>query len=330
MIRLLCLLTAMLVFSACHRDRQKGGGVPDMGIKVARYDRLQYEAVVMNSFTAMQRMNLDFPRATKLLIEDVLGLGTVSDPNINERLCAFYADSTLLRLMAEVEDRFKDMTELEQGLSDGFRRLKKEIPSLKIPRVYAQISALNQSVVVADSLLGFSLDKYMGADYPLYKRYYYDYQLRWMTPERILPDCFMFYLFSQYPFGWMPGRRSLQDVILYRGKVNWVVCHLLDYKSIEDFLGYTEEEKEWCKANLKKMWEWMKERNLPASTDPMVIRAFTHADPSFVFEGVKVPPYLGSWLGMKLVEIYLKQHEGLGMSALLDTHDFPAIADVKF
>ena len=52
----------------------------------------------------------------------------------------------------------------------------------------------NQSVVVGDSILGFSIDKYMGADYPLYKRFYYDYQCRSMEPDRIVPDCFTCYV----------------------------------------------------------------------------------------------------------------------------------------
>lgn len=83
--------------------------------------------------------------------------------------------------------------------------MKKEVPALFVPHFYAQIAALNQSVVVGDSILGFSIDKYMGADYPLYKRFYYDYQCRSMEPDRIVPDCFTFYLLSQYPLPWQPG-----------------------------------------------------------------------------------------------------------------------------
>lgn len=60
---------------------------------------------------------------------------------------------------------------IEKKLTKGFKQLKKEVPSLPVPHFYAQLSALNQSVVVGDSIVGFSIDKYMGADYPLYKRF---------------------------------------------------------------------------------------------------------------------------------------------------------------
>ncbi len=43
---------------------------------------------------------------------------------------------------------------------------------------------------------------------------------------RIVPDCFTFYLLSQYPLPWQPGR-TLLDMIMHRGKINWIVAHIL-------------------------------------------------------------------------------------------------------
>lgn len=164
--KLLFILLSVIAFASCQSDMQSGDALSDRRIKVFRYDRLQYEATVMNSISAIQKMNMDYPQATRILIEDVLMLGSVDAPDINERLCTYYSDSVLLRLMEEAEEKFSDMTPIEERLTEGFKRLKKEIPSLPVPQVYAQISALNQSVVVGDSLLGISLDKYMGEDYP--------------------------------------------------------------------------------------------------------------------------------------------------------------------
>lgn len=141
-------------------------------------------------------MNTDYPQVTKLLIEDVLAIGEVDDMKINDRMLEYYSDSTLLTLMHDAEEKFKDLGWVEEKLTKGFKRLKKEVPALFVPHFYAQIAALNQSVVVGDSILGFSIDKYMGADYPLYKRFYYDYQCRSMEPDRIVPDCFTF-LFAE-------------------------------------------------------------------------------------------------------------------------------------
>lgn len=316
------ILLSIVVLVSCHTGEQDGDVLLNKNIKVFRYDRLQFEATAMNSFSALQKMSLDCPRATKILIEDVLMLGTVDEPAINERLCEYYSDTILLRLMQDATEKFKDMTSLEKGFTEGFHRLREEIPSFPIPAVYSQISALNQSVVVGDSLLGFSIYKYMGEDYPLYRRYYYDYQRRSMNPDRILPDCFTFYLLSLYPFEWHPGHRSLYDVIMHQGKIHWVVRKVLKMKSNGAMLGYSSEEEDWCKEHEKEMWKWMKERGHLASTDPMLIRAYTHSDPSMVLNGEKIPPVIGLWLGMQLVEKYMKQHSDVSIATLLERTDF--------
>ena len=67
--------------------------------------------------------------------------------------------------MADVETRFPNLDEVEKGLTKGFKKLKKEVPEIKIPLVYSQVSAFNESIVLSDTLLGISLDKYMGEDY---------------------------------------------------------------------------------------------------------------------------------------------------------------------
>lgn len=324
------LLLGIIALSACHTDRQKGDALFDKGVKVFRYDRLQYEASALNSFSALQKMNMEYPQATKLLIEDVLMIGNVSDADINERLCAYYSDTVLLRLMEDAEQRFRDMDPIEKGLTEAFRTLKKEIPWFPVPKVYAQVSALNQSVVVGDSLLGFSIDKYLGEDYPLYERYYYSYQRRTMNPDRILPDCLTSYLYSLYPFQWLTEYRTLFDVVMHRGKVHWVVSRLLKSESYEDLLGYTDEEKLWCKKNKKMLWEWMVDKGHLQSKDPMIIRAYTHPDPSMIFKGERIPPLIGIWIGMELTDLYVKQHPELTTDELLSRVDCRDLKEVEF
>lgn len=312
----------VFVLSACRSGEQKDESL-QTSVKVLRYDRLQYEATVMNSVSALQKMNIDCPQATKLLIEDVLGIGSVAEPDINDRLCAYYSDSLLVRLMDDVQEKFKDLSGIEADLIKGFRNLKREVPAIPVPRIYSQISALNQSVVVGDSLLGFSLDKYLGQDYPLYKRYYYPFQRRSMVPERIVPDCFTFYLLSLSPFPWEEGHRTLFDFMMYRGKIAWTVEHILQSDGSGRLtLGYTREELNWCRKYMDALWKEMAEKEHLASTDPMLIRSYTSGEQTLTFNGEKMPPCIGIWLGMQLVDKYMKNNQRLTLKDLLGKDDF--------
>ncbi len=321
MYRFIFILLGLIVFSACHTDEQEDD-FSFTGIKIARYDRLQYEATAQNSFFSLQRMNTEFAQETRLLIEDVLDLGAVNTPDINERLCAYFSDSILVHLMEDVEVKFKDVSPLEKRLTEGFQNLKKEIPELPVPEIYTQISALNQSVVVGDSVLGISLDKYMGADYPLYKRYYYTNQRRSMSPEYIVPDCFTFYLLGQYPFPWMEGHRSLLDILLYRGKIAWAVEMILGGDMTgEVALGYSDKEVDWCERYEEELWKEIELNHYAGTTDPMVIRSYLSSNALYLFKGGKTPPFLGIWLGMRQIEKYMKRHPEISMKTLLEETD---------
>ena len=100
------LVVCLVALSSCQWDG-KSGNTADVDVRVARYDRLQYEYVTMNSFSALQKMNTDYPQVTKLLIEDVLAIGEVDDMKINDRMLEYYSDSILLTLMHDAEEKFK-------------------------------------------------------------------------------------------------------------------------------------------------------------------------------------------------------------------------------
>ena len=319
---ILIIILSLLVLSACRDDRQEDFFLSEGRVKIHRYDRLQFEASALNSFTSLQKMNMNFPHATKLLIEDVLALGSVDDEKINDRLCAYYSDTSLVNLMLDVEDKYKDLGSFEKELTKGFLYLKKRIPSFTIPLVYSQISALNQSVVVSDSLIGISLDKYMGEDYPMYKRYYYNYQRASMNPERIVPDCLSFYLLSLYPFPWERNHRTLFDLMMYRGKIAWITEKALGSEDLgTKVLGYNDTQLEWCRKNKKQFIEWVNKANHLESTDPMVIRAYLQPMPNRILKE-DVPPMIGIWLGMQYIDEYMKKNPGVTFEELLNNTDY--------
>lgn len=321
----------LMFFTSCYFSMEdKKDEKEEVDISVIRFDKLLNEYVELNSFSALQKMSTEYPVETKLLIEDILELGEVNDNNINSRLKNYFTDPTLQTLMQEALIKFEYMDDIEKKLTQGFRKLKKEVPEIQIPSVYSQFSALNNSIVVSDSILGFSIDKYMGEDYPLYKRFYYSYQRRSMSPDRIIPDCFSFYLMSEYPFP-VDGNRTLLDIMLHFGKINYIVTKVLDYKTFEEELGYTKEETEWCNANKKLVWEYMLQNGHIYATDPMVIRKYTKPAPYTAFFGEGSPALVGIWMGVRIVDSYMKQNKKVTIKELLECTEYQQmLTDAKF
>ena len=204
--------------------------------KVERYDIVESTYLTTGSFSALQEMKTSFPEETCMLIEDVLKIGAIDEPDINAKLYVYYKDSTLRNIISDVRKQFSNISDVEKDLDKSFIELKKHFPTIDIPRVYTQIGALNQSIIVSNGAICICLDKYLGASYPLYSKYYSDEQRSTMERRMIVPDCMLFYLLSCFP---MPENQACTDSLseqqrMHVGKIKWVVNKLTGKKAFSD------------------------------------------------------------------------------------------------
>ena len=96
----------------------------DHQLTIDRYDRVQSLYLTTGDFSALQQMNTIYPTQTRTLIEDVIRIGKVDDPEINTKFLHFYQDSTLQSLINEVEQQYANMTDINDELSEAFDNLK--------------------------------------------------------------------------------------------------------------------------------------------------------------------------------------------------------------
>lgn len=222
----------MALLVACEikiKPNEEGGDNAER-IEVQRYDRLQSRYLTTGDFSALQQMNIEYPMQTRTLVEDVLQLGEVNDPEINSRFLNFYQDTILQSLIADAEMQYACMNDINSQFASAFRRLSKMLPGLQRPLVYSQIGALDQSIVIGDNSIGISLDKYLGADYALYKRYYTPQQRHSMQRSYIVPDALSFYILSKYPLA-NHDTKNQTERDLHMGKVMWVVNKAIGKKA---------------------------------------------------------------------------------------------------
>lgn len=219
------MFSLMLACVSCQWHLNSSEDATEETVTVERYDRIESLYLTTGDFSALQQMNTGYPQQTRTLIEDVLKIGRVNDPEINVKFLNFYQDTTLQTLIASVQREYANMDDINEELNDAFTRLRKMLPDMPLPAVYTQIGSLDQSIIVGNGLLGISLDKYLGSNYPLYLREDYGYtdsQRSVMTRQYIVPDCVGFYLLSLYP---MPHDRQLTQLErdMHIGKMQWAV-----------------------------------------------------------------------------------------------------------
>ncbi len=225
------LIVASLLLASCewHLKPFEEDGTAE-GYTLHRYDVVESRYLTTGDFSALQQMNTRYAMPTRVLIEDVLQLGTVDDAETNSRLLAFFQDSLLQTIVSDVEHIYTSTDDVEAHLQRAFARLAKLLPdsvAFSPPLLYTQIGALNQSIIVGEGILGISLDKYLGADYPAYQHFYTEHQRQTLTREYIVPDCMVFYLLSHYPLADFENR-SQADRESHMGRIMYAANQLLD------------------------------------------------------------------------------------------------------
>lgn len=225
-LRYIIMSIGLLLITACEWGLGSWGiGTGTHGIAVERYDRVQSLYLTTGDFSALQQMNINYPMQTRTLIEDVLHIGQVNDPEINSKFLRFYQDTTLQNLISESERQYATMDDINEGFAVAFENLVKLLPNIELPTIYAQIGSLSQSIIVGNGMIGICLDKYLGSNYPLYLKPAYGYtpeQRKMMDRQYIVPDGISFYLLSLYP---LPAdlKATQFERDMHMGRIQWVV-----------------------------------------------------------------------------------------------------------
>ncbi|RHJ95441.1 DUF2268 domain-containing putative Zn-dependent protease [Parabacteroides bouchesdurhonensis] len=294
-------------------------------IHIQRFDKELFDFI--NSGDTMQQQEL---KQTYLQMLDVLGKGilnlqTPDDPNFFPKLLSFYSEPTLKELYKDAITQYDTVSDIEEGLTEGFAYLQTNFPTMQIPAVYMHISGLNQNVLVGDSLLSISIDKYMGKDYPLYQDFFYNFQLQKMQRSNIVPDYLAGWLMSEYPF--VGKDNVLLDRMIYEGKIKYLLSQALPNLAPEDLLGYTEQNLEWCQKHEESIWKAMIERKHLYTPDHITTSMYFEDSPSTYLTN-EAPGNLGSWIGWQIINKYMKE-TGSTPEALMQNNDAQSILEAS-
>ena len=252
--------------------------------------------------------------------ENVIFIGRIDSIGFFDRLRSFFSDSTLMDLYQTQQETFADITPYEQELSIGTQLLLEEFPQLKLPEFYMHVSGLNQNIVVTDSILSLSADKYLGTDFPLYQDHFYDYQLQQMSPERIVPDYLLGLLYSEFPFE--GNENTLLSHMLYEGKLRYILSRMLPERKRWESFGYTKEQYNWCVKSESRIWKTILQQKQLYTTDYLTISQFINEAPYTAPLTSSSPGRAGIWVGFRIIESFIKQHPNTTLQELIERTDY--------
>lgn len=311
------LLSIVLTIAGCTSDRSRlnvdvsGISLPE--IKIHRYEEQLFRIDPSKLHPELEKLKPEF----RFFLETDL-----SDSGKLIEMKAYLENPRNLDFLREVKTRFRELTFLEDGLTDAFRHYKYYFPSAKVPRVYTYISGGDYEfpVQLADSVLLIGLDNYLGNGYQTYVADGLPaYRIERMTPENIIPDC-MGTLAAIHGNSVVAGNTMLDEMI-GAGKRLYFIDAMVPRIDDRFKIRYTTAQADWIRKNEAHIWAAIVENRMLYSTDRQVIRIFM-ADGPFTAEfSNKSPARMGEWIGWQIVKKYMDRQGGITLQQLLEEKD---------
>jgi hypothetical protein len=313
--RIFTLFIGFFLLMGCSGKKVYGEANPEL--RIIRFDRDLYQYLTDN-----EEDSLLYPHTVFLdeFGKNVIAVGSVDSVGFGDRLKSYFSEPTLMGLYKDEQEKFSDISLINNELSAGIEILLQSFSTLKQPRIYMHVSGLNQNVIVTDDLLSLSADKYLGADYPLYQNFFYDYERQLMSPDRMVPDYLLGFLMANFPF--KGNNEILLDNILYEGKLRYIISQIIPYREVEEYVGYNREQYEWCSKNESRIWKLILENKHLFTPDYLTTEQYIKPSPHTAPLPIESPGRVGVWLGFQMINSYMKNHPKTSMQELMAMTDY--------
>lgn len=258
------------------------------------------------------------------LFSYVINTGEVTNPSWYEYLSVFVHNKMNYEAFGAVRKVYPDIRDIETGLTDAFRHYRYYFPEKIIPSIYTCITGFNNSLIIGDSVIGISLERYLGSDTEFYSRLgIYRYMTLRMDRPFIVPDCMYSWASTEWDFfeaGY--GADNLFAHIIHEGKLCYFVRRMLPETSEALIFGFTPEQMRFCYDNEGNMWEYLIEHDLLFTTDQFVIRKLTGTAPFTSYFSNESPGRAAVWLGFRIVDQYMRRNPSVTLPVLMGMTDY--------
>ncbi|RYY26398.1 MAG: hypothetical protein EOO04_10715 [Chitinophagaceae bacterium] len=330
--RKVLLLSLLTVVSFALPGCGNGDDHPDVSnIKVelrsARLDKGIAGLDTTNLEAGLTRLKQQFPGFLDFYIDTLMGFGVYGDysplnPGIRKGLGPFLAHPDIRGLLDTVAAHYPDTKAVDDELQKGFQYLRHYYPDRNVPKVIYLVSGLNKWYVftVDTSFIGVGLDMYLGENYPYYASVQIpQYSLSKCRPEYIPVNVFQAIYRDMYPF--LEEDRSLLDLMIQRGKEQYFLSKVVPFAADTTRLGYTAGELAWCESSEGQIFNFFASKNLLYEKSVSKTVRFINDGPNAAGMPPESPGNVGTWLGWRIVQAYVKEHPGVPMEELFKDTD---------
>lgn len=320
---LLILLILLATFLSSCKEKRK---TPDIGnirvdLKVLRFEHDLFDTDFEKIADSISFFKKKYGEFFEIFNYKIIKIGSYQNPAYPELLKSFVTDYNINQVRKSVNISFKNIDTIKMKLIDAFKYFRFYFPHQPMPIIITYISGFNQSIVTSDTILGISLDKYLGSKCEFYRRLGLPYYMHYnMNKDRIPVDCIRAWGMTQFSLN--DSATNLLANMIYQGKIIYFTKTLLPSEPDSLIIGMTKSQLIWCKKYEESMWTTMVENKLLFKSDYFTINKFIGEGPFTKDFGRKSPAKAAVWLGWRIINAYMDRHPEINLQQLMKDNDF--------
>ena len=282
--------------------------VPKQKVKIKRYEQAMFRIPADSFLTTVPKLQEEF---------HIFLQGDIHDTAALIELKSFFVDPHMIELYRYSMEEYPSLNQIEEELAHAMQHYHYYLPNVDDIYFYSYVSSLdvNSRIKFIGNNLIIGIDNYLGNKQEVYfKSGFPKYQVKWLIPERIVPDCMNEIaggLISEQSKG-----ESLLDNMIYQGKLLYFTQAMQPTISDSLLLKYSKSQYEWCRQYEGKIWGVMIDNQFIFKKERNLVGKFMNDGPFTSVFSKASPARTGWFIGWRIVSSYMARND-ISMTELL-------------
>jgi len=323
------IVVTIIGFNACtcnkqHQEAKKEREVStsDINVQIIRFEKELFACDPNLLDVDLEKLHQKYPIFYSVFYNQVLNMPAIGDKGTQLNVMQdFITKKSMKGLYDTVQQRFYNLDFLKDDLEIVFANYKSYFPEKPTPKVYTCISEFSYSVFTAtDSVLGISLDKYLGKNYIYYPAVFQEstFMIPTFDKKYMAIDCANVLAANLVP---VPDDKStLLDKMLAEGKILFIIQSFLPDKKQKDIIKYDDKQWKFCIDNEAQIWSYFLNQDLLYNTKFEQFK-YVKDGPTTYGMPKESPGKVGAWLGWQMINAYMKENPKTTLRQLIDLKD---------
>ena len=322
-----CFILCLILSSSCtKRNRFEIDTTKNrINVSIHRFDKDLLSLDTTKMKPGIKSLYKNYPEFLHFYTNEILDTAAIDTAAIQNLFYKYLTDTAFSKVNKKTLETFNDISDLEKQISTAFTYIHYYFPEVKLPDIYFYVSGFNRSIMMNNKFIAIGTDFYLGSDFSAYKGLTYEYMVQNMRRECLATDLVSAALFRMFRMNSSENR--LIDNMLFRGKVLYLMSVFMPDEKPEGIIGYSAEQMKWCKTNEKQIWASMIDQKHLFSTDMLLIRKYLNDAPFTAPISQESPGRLGTWIGVQIVESYMKKNTKITLRELMDENNYQKILE---